>query len=301
MVTMIRRRIAILWLALAAVLSAAETVTHPFQGITYIERSENEPRNVIMHIVTVDLTAPGIRFKLTPPGGPLETIRQTTLDFLRQEHAQIAINAHYFLPFPSQQAGAKLVGFAASEGKVYSAFETPEQSYALVRDAPAINIDSRNRAAIVHRDPAFADGLQVVEKVEVYNAVSGSAQIVTGGVKTIPQYREGELTLGGSNNYSAQKPWYEQINARSAIGITRDRRTLVLFTVDVRGGSAGMRVSEVADILIRDYAVFNALNLDGGGSTTLAVDDRIVNTSSDNPNGRKVGSNLAVFAASTVH
>src|SRR5262249_12928539 len=166
-----------------------------------------------------------------------------------------------------------------------------------VRDAPAINIDPHNRASVVHRDPAFTDARHVSENVEIYNAVSGSAQIVTDGVKTIPQYREGELTAGGPNNYSAQKSWYVQINARSAIGITRDGRTLVLFTVDVRGVSSGMRVSEVADTLIRDYAVYNALNLDGGGSTTLAMDDRIVNVSSDNPNGRKVGSNLAVFAS----
>ena len=53
---------------------------------------------------------------------------------------------------------------------------------------------------------------------------------------------------------------------------------------------------EVAEILIRDYAVWQALNLDGGGSTTLAIDGKIVNVSSDNPAGRKVGSSLAVFA-----
>ena len=97
--------------------------------------------------------------------------------------------------------------------------------------------------------------------------------------------------------YSNAKSWYAQINARSAIGISKDGVTLVLFTVDARGGSAGMSVGEVADLLIEDYGVYQALDLDGGGSTTLAVDGRIVNVSSDNPNGRKVGSSLAVFAA----
>ena len=63
-----------------------------------------------------------------------------------------------------------------------------------------------------------------------------------------------------------------------------------------------MSVVEVADLLINDYGVYNALNLDGGGSTTLAMQDpatlvrHIVNVSSDNPAGRSVGSNLAVFA-----
>ena len=57
-----------------------------------------------------------------------------------------------------------------------------------------------------------------------------------------------------------------------------------------------MQVGEVADVLIRDYGVYQALNLDGGGSTTLAIDGKIVNVSSDNPGGRIVGSSLAVFA-----
>ena len=105
------------------------------------------------------------------------------------------------------------------------------------------------------------------------------------------------LKPGGPNAYSNDKSWYAQINARSAIGISKDGRTLVLFTVDARGGSAGMRVGEVADVLIQDYGVYQALNLDGGGSTTLAIDGRIVNASSDNPKGRSVGSSLAVFAA----
>ena len=48
--------------------------------------------------------------------------------------------------------------------------------------------------------------------------------------------------------------------------------------------------------------VWDALNLDGGGSTTMVLEDpvshepSVVNASSDNPAGRSVGSSLAVFA-----
>jgi exopolysaccharide biosynthesis protein len=75
------------------------------------------------------------------------------------------------------------------------------------------------------------------------------------------------------------------------MGITRDNRTLVLFVVDRAAGSMGMTVGEVADILIQDYSVSNALNLDGGGSTTLAMENpsthtgELVNVSDDNPAG----------------
>jgi len=94
-------------------LPAADTVQHPFRGVTCIERVETAPRPLRMHVAKIDLAAPGIAFKLSPPGGKLETVRQTTLDFLLQEHAQIAINAHYFLPWPSSSPEASLVGFAA--------------------------------------------------------------------------------------------------------------------------------------------------------------------------------------------
>ncbi|HMJ60875.1 MAG TPA: phosphodiester glycosidase family protein, partial [Bryobacteraceae bacterium] len=86
------------------------------------------------------------------------------------------------------------------------------------------------------------------------------------------------------------------------IGLSQDNRTLFLFSVDNAGGSRGMTLGEIADLLVDQYGVYNALNLDGGGSTTLAMEDpatqtgRIVNASSDNPSGRSVGSNLAIFA-----
>ena len=281
-------------------------VTQPFVGVTYSERVVDTPRPLRMHVAQIDLTAPGIRFKVSPPGGDREVIRQSTLNFLIQEHAQLAINAHYFLPFPSEDKTAWIIGLGASEGEVFSAYEAPEQRYALVVDAPAINIDRDNRAAIVHRDPSDAGGKRVRENVALWNVVAGSSQIVTGGKVTVPVYVDGdhangELQPGGPNNYSNAKAWADATTARTAIGLSADRRTLTLFTVDVRGGSEGMRLSEVADVLIREFGVADALNLDGGGSTTMAMEGAegkpaIVNVSSDNPGGRVVATSLAVFA-----
>ena len=291
-------------------------VSQPYVGITYVDRTETSPRPVHMHIVQVDMAAPGLRFKLSPPAGSREVVRQTTLEYLAQEQAQVAINAHFFLPFPSTDREAWLVGIASSEGRVYSAFETPDQSFALVRDAAGLNIDQDNRAAIVHRrlrqgfgGRGSDDGTLVLEPVTLWTTVSGSAQIVTEGAKTLPVYLDSQhanaaLTPGGPGNYSNEKSWYDAVTARTAIGLSRDGRTLTLFTVDVRGGSEGMRVGEVADVLMKDYGVWNALNLDGGGSTSIAMEDptthtrAMVNVSSDrdNPAGRPVGSSLAVFA-----
>jgi exopolysaccharide biosynthesis protein len=291
----------------ASLLFAADE--KPFRGITHITRKESSPRTLEMHIVKIDLNASGIRFKLTPPGGSRETVRQTTVGFINEEHAQVAINAHFFLPFPSDDRDANLIGLAASDGNVYSGCEIPIQSYALVPNAPALNIDSRNRGSIVHCDSRFEDGKHVVERVELWNTFAGSAQIVTNGAVTIPQYSNQDHPSGiltANAEYSNSHSWYDVPRARTAVGLTRNNRTLVLFTVDESGGGAtrtgGMTLREVAGLLIRDYSVYNALNMDGGGSTSLAIEDpathsrRLVNHPSDIAAGRAVASNLAIFA-----
>jgi hypothetical protein len=305
------KRLAALILAMATALLVpprlgAWQVTQPFVGVTYSVKEATQPRSLRMHVAQVDLTAPGLRFKVSPPGGDREVVRQSTLNFLIQEHAQLAINAHYFLPFPSEDQTAWIIGLGASDGTVFSAYESPQQSYALVADAPGINIDRENHATVVHRDPAYADGRHVRETVTLWNVVAGSSQIVTGGQITVPVYVDdahpgGTLQPGGPNNYSNAKAWADATTARTAIGLSADRRTLTLFTVDVRGGSEGMRLSEVADVLIREFGVADALNLDGGGSTSMAMEGAdgtpsIVNVSSDNPAGRVVATSLAVFA-----
>lgn len=295
-------------LLLAAATAGADTRrSSPYIGITVIERTEASPRPVRMHIAQIDTRAPGIGFKVSPPGGTREAVRQTTRDFMKAVGAQLAINAHFFLPFPSVEADAWVIGLAASQGRVYSAFETPAQSYALVADAPALNIDHRNRPRIVHRDARKADGMQVRERVHLWNAVAGSSQIVTRGRVTIPVYKDathpgGALTPGGPSGYSNDRSWNDVPTARTVIGLSRDQRLLTLFTVDARGGSEGMRLGEVAALLIRDYNVWDAINLDGGGSTSMAWVDpetgqaEVLNTSSDNPSGRAVATSLAVFA-----
>lgn len=287
--------------------AAQVRVSQPYAGVTYIDRWLDAPRRIHLHIAQIDLATPGLRFKVSPPAGDREAMRQSTLAFATLERAQVAINGHFFLPFPSTERTAWVIGLAASEGRVYSAFESPEQRYALVANAPALNIDRDNRASLVHWDPAQPDGRRVLEPVTLWNVVAGSAQIVTDGVVTVPQYRDAAhpvalLEPGGPNDYSNAVAWSEVATARTAIGLSRDRRTLTLFTADVRGGSEGMRLDEVGRVLSDQYGVWDALNLDGGGSTSMVLADpmtgeaALVNTSSDNPTGREVATSLAVFA-----
>jgi hypothetical protein len=107
-------------------LSGEEIASHPFEGVTRIRRTGSQPRPARMHLVLIDFGRAPDSLRLTPPSGARETTRQTTLDFLKEQRAQIAINTSLFLTRP-QTAKPSWWG-AASDGNVYSGFEAPEQS-----------------------------------------------------------------------------------------------------------------------------------------------------------------------------
>ncbi len=298
----------------AALAQQPQKIEHPYSGITLIQRTitpPDLPRAVNLKILQIDLKARGLRFKLSPRAGALEVINQPTLDFMIKEGAQLAVNSHFYLPVLAKETN--LIGLAASDGDVYSGFEAPEQTYAIVDYAPAIAIDGGNHAKLVHADRRYPDGKHILEKIKIRNALSGSAQIITKGAVTIPVYKdtahpEGTLTVG--SNYSNDPPkgtnlgsWYDVPNPRTAIGLSRNNRVLTIFVADGRGagGSYGLTGAEMAGIMAKDYGVYNAINLDGGGSTTLSMADpadgkaKIINVPSDKP-PRSVGSSLAIFA-----
>ena len=87
---------------------------------------------------------------------------------------------------------------------------------------------------------------------------------------------------------------------RTAVGIASGGRRLLLVTVDGRQlpYSDGMTLRELAELL-RSFGAAEALNLDGGGSTTLVVRERggalaVANRPSDREGERPVANVLAV-------
>jgi hypothetical protein len=87
---------------------------------------------------------------------------------------------------------------------------------------------------------------------------------------------------------------------RTAVGIARAGKRLLLVTVDGRQKlySDGMTLRELA-ILMQALGADDAINLDGGGSTTMVIANasgvpRVVNVPSDSAGERPVGNALAI-------
>ncbi|HLM50615.1 MAG TPA: phosphodiester glycosidase family protein [Solirubrobacteraceae bacterium] len=112
--------------------------------------------------------------------------------------------------------------------------------------------------------------------------------------------RDGRVAVrSGAEGFSAPG-LYERFvlgaNPRTLAGVTA-AGTLLLVTVDGRapGFSAGVSLPRAAE-LMRDLGARDAVNLDGGGSTTMAIRGAVVNRPSDRVGERPVGEGVLVLA-----
>jgi hypothetical protein len=112
------------------------------------------------------------------------------------------------------------------------------------------------------------------------NVVSGHPGIV----------KNGEVDAPASELCTARHP-------RTAAGVSEDGRTLYLAVVDGRTSiSVGMTCGELGN-LMKGLGAWSAINLDGGGSTTMWVKgEGVVNSPSDGVQ-RVVANHLGVFAS----
>lgn len=105
--------------------------------------------------------------------------------------------------------------------------------------------------------------------------------------------RDGEVSIEedeGPNKH------VEPRHPRSAIGYNRTGKIIYFVVVDGRqpGYSVGMSLEELASFMV-GIGVFQALNLDGGGSSALVVNEVVVNRPSDSTGERAVSNALLVI------
>jgi hypothetical protein len=250
-----------------------------FEGVTYIRDVRRDPRPLVIYVVVVELDAPGIGFLVTPgdPDAERPLRARKTSQFLEEFGLQVAINGDYFKPwhsnapwdyYPHVGDPVSVVGFASAEGAIYSSARG---------DRMTLYVSRTNAASF--GQPRGA----------VYNAISGNRTLVA----------EGEIVRGFF-------PGYERdLHPRTAIGLDREEKRLILVVVDGRqpNYSEGVNLRELAEIM-RAHGAYTAVNLDGGGSSTLVVEadsgrPQILNSPIDNRipgRERPVANHLGVYA-----
>lgn len=91
--------------------------------------------------------------------------------------------------------------------------------------------------------------------------------------------------------------WINLRNPRTALGITA-KGNILLVTVDGRqpGVSAGLSIEELRHLMLA-LGAYDGINLDGGGSTTMVINNQVVNSPSSHQNAlRPVANALLVLS-----
>jgi len=120
---------------------------------------------------------------------------------------------------------------------------------------------------------------------QVPQAVGGGPHLVVNGQVAVDWAAEG-----------FEAGFADGLNPRTGVGTTRDGHHLLLVTVDGRQAfSKGVSLTDMALILKR-YGAWNAINLDGGGSTAMAVGGLTVNNPQGGGAERPVADMLLVYS-----
>lgn len=135
--------------------------------------------------------------------------------------------------------------------------------------------------------PIPENGYVVVGPADILNKVIKTKHRIELDIKTIPNWENVNHIISGGpylvkNNEVFIDISEQKLNAiggknpRTAIGYTQDGN-LILVAVDGReGASVGMTLRELAGFM-KSIGCTNAMNLDGGGSTVMYVNGRVVN------------------------
>ncbi len=224
---------------------SSASVRKLYPGIQHAEVRTESPRRLRLECVRIDTSTPGLDFRATPRAeawipDQAETIRQTTRDFLTSARTAglpmaVAVNADAFSPWPApwnQPTPTNLQGLAIAEGTLVS---PPAGTPSLL-----VHKDGTLSMAVV--DPA-------ADLPNIDTAVSGFAFCLENGhpLPSTPEY-----------------------NPRTGYGLSEDRRWLTLLVIDGRRhASLGCTKEETGDWL-RHFGAHTGINMDGGGSATLA-------------------------------
>jgi exopolysaccharide biosynthesis protein len=262
-----------------AILSSATSAlaqfptTQPFEEVTFHSEQRHNP-DERFYVVTVDLADPDVSISLATAGpdpdgaGPWQTMLRPVREIAERERFDIAINASYFeitrgtTTQPIPEEAAERSGAPATQ---------PVQRGAYVYDVWASNVGRTVIDGKVFTEQRYRDwpvvwigGDSKVGMGSVDQIAPGAKHVITGNGLVLD---DGRPPASFASNLVARHP-------RTVVGIDRTGTKLTIFTLDGRlpNISAGMTGAELAAEMQR-LGCWDAINLDGGGSTTLLMRD----------------------------
>ncbi len=231
-----------------------------------------------------------------------EDRRETPSQFSERMNAQVVINGGYFLMHKNP---AEHVGLLKDNGNTISkalrSMLKREERYYLTRSAIGFDkdgimdiawISSRNDSLIEWDDPSPNKPNEPIRELKHSNshywdfndAMQAGPVIVSKGRKNVTSNEE--------VFFWSKIP---EIHPRSSAGYTKDGKYILMVVDGRQPGSRGVDLNELS-ILMYDLDCYEAINLDGGGSSALVVNGKLLNKPAGFNTQREVMSAIAVFS-----
>ncbi|VXB82648.1 phosphodiester glycosidase family protein [Arthrobacter sp. 8AJ] len=124
------------------------------------------------------------------------------------------------------------------------------------------------------------------------DVVNGGPTLVRNGQLDVTAKRDGMVRTNDSNSFFYG--WVHKRNPRTFAGVDAQGRTLLVTADGRQTTSLGLSLNEEADVA-KSLGMVNAMNLDGGGSTTMVEGGQVMNSPSDATGERPIGDALLLL------
>ncbi|HTV42170.1 MAG TPA: phosphodiester glycosidase family protein [Candidatus Sulfotelmatobacter sp.] len=239
--------------------ASGQTVTNcQLPGIVCTSETRANPPQRLC-IARIDLTNPHVHLRVAPGGpdpdgpGEWETTLMPPTQIADREHFSLVVNGDFFLARHVQDAEGARSGYRAGQwARTEGTAMTDGQTWSTsAKRRPCLVIHKNGRVTIESLTKPGADDWEVV---------GGGPILLRDGAVVVPPAKPG-------NKFDGPNP-------RTVVGLDGSGTTLTLLVVDGRkpGIANGMTLDELAAEMLR-LGCKDAINLDGGGSSVMAVRD----------------------------
>jgi exopolysaccharide biosynthesis protein len=140
----------------------------------------------------------------------------------------------------------------------------------------------------------LTEGGKTLTTTPTTDVVNGGPTLVQNGQLDVTAKRDGMVRTNDSNSFFYG--WVHKRNPRTFAGVDAQGRTLLVTADGRQTTSLGLSLNEEARVA-KSLGMVNAMNLDGGGSTTMVQGGQVMNSPSDATGERLVGDALLLLPA----
>jgi exopolysaccharide biosynthesis protein len=224
----------------------------PFPGIIYYSETRAHPPTRLW-VAEIDLKNPHLQVRVAPGGsdpdgsGSWQTTLMPPTEIANRENFDLVVNGDFFDARNVRDAEGKLSGYRAGQwAKVIGSAETDGKTWAVSKDP--------RPCLVVHTNRTVTIDTITVPPPDDWEVIGGNTLLVKDGADVAPSV--------------------PMRHPRTVVGLDATGTKLILLVVDGRkpGIAVGMSYDELAREMLQ-LGCRQALNLDGGGSSVLAIRD----------------------------